>query len=85
MDTPVPCKRRDQGVPGFCLFQIGIYKLSLTNLSHSNCSISIPSHMHPYHPIPPSLIPVHLFQSPKYLFLVPPIHPLAFFPLSRFC
>ena len=47
-----------------CVCQTGIYKLSLTKLSHSNSAISYPAQPHPFYPTPVSTRPRQLSKMP---------------------
>ena len=59
-----------------------MYKLSLTKLRQSECSVSIYAHLIPYYPIMPSFLTIQLFKLLAYPVLMPPLHPLESFLIS---
>ena len=65
------------------LYQTEIYKLSLTNISQSDCLSSVPAQQRPSSPNPPSPLPRQLFKLPASPVLMPPLHPLAYLFSSR--
>ena len=71
--------------PHVCVCQTGIYKLSLTKLSQSNCPISFPAHNHPYSTNPLSPLPIHIYRLLLSPVLMHPLRPVAYVLLSRDC
>ena len=68
-----------------CLYQPGIYKSSLTNISQSNYPINFPDQKDLYSPDLPYLIPIQLYKLSAYLLLIPSLRLLAYILLPRAC
>ena len=59
------------------VYQTGIYKLTLTNISQYEYPISIPAKHPPYDPNPPSPLHIQLFKLPASPFFMPMLRLLA--------
>ena len=60
----------------------GVYELSLTKISQSDCPVSIPYQQRLSYQNPPSLIPIQLFKISASPVLMPSLFPLAYVFLS---
>ena len=67
------------------MYQTGIYKLSLTKLSQSDCLISVPAQQLPPSPNMPPLLPSHIYKLTASPVVVSTIRPLEYFFLSGSC